>query len=79
MQSVRDAPRPPGFVEAVVDPVINALTCAAGIARFSQSGMALSGRKHLVRLALQDGPAQLTEAAEDSAAERSGGAFSTAL
>jgi membrane glycosyltransferase len=60
MQSVRAAPRPPGFVEAVVDPVINALTCAAGVARFSQTGTARSGRKQLVRLALQGGPAQLT-------------------
>ena len=60
MQSVRDAPRPPGFIEAVVDPVINALTCAAGIARFNQTGTASNGRKQLVRLALQDGPAQLT-------------------
>jgi membrane glycosyltransferase len=60
MQSVRAAPRPPGFIEAVVDPVINALTCAAGVARFSQTGTARSERKQLVRLALQDGPAQLT-------------------
>jgi membrane glycosyltransferase len=60
MQSVRAASRPPGFVEAVVDPVINALTCAAGVARFSQTGTARSGRKQLVRLALQGGPAQLT-------------------
>jgi len=60
MQSVRAAPKPPGFIEAVVDPVINALTCAAGIARFNQTGTASSGRKQLVRLALQDGPAQLT-------------------
>jgi membrane glycosyltransferase len=60
MQSVRAAPRPPGFIEAVVDPVINALMCAAGVARFSQTGTARSERKQLVRLALQDGPAQLT-------------------
>jgi membrane glycosyltransferase len=60
MQSVRAAPMPPGFIEAVVDPVINALTCAAGVARFSQTGTVRSGRKQLVRLALQDGPAQLT-------------------
>ena len=60
MQSVRAAPRPPGFVEAVVDPVINALTCAAGVARFSQTGTARSGRQQLLRLALQDGPVQLT-------------------
>jgi len=60
MQSMRAAPMPPGFIEAVVDPVINAMTCAAGVARFSQSGTVRSGRKQLVRLALQDGPAQLT-------------------
>jgi membrane glycosyltransferase len=60
MQNVRTAPKPPGFIEAVVDPVINALTCAAGVARFSQTGTVRSGRQQLVRFALQNGPAQLT-------------------
>ena len=60
MQNVRTAPKPPGFIEAVVDPVINALTCAAGVARFSQTGTVRSGRQQLVRFALHNGPAQLT-------------------
>jgi len=60
MQNVRTAPKPPGFIEAVVDPVINALTCASGIARFSQAGTVRNGRQQLVRFALQNGPAQLS-------------------
>jgi membrane glycosyltransferase len=60
MQNVRAAPKLPGFIEAVVDPAINALTCAAGVARFSQTGPARSGRQQLVRFALQHGPAQLS-------------------
>jgi membrane glycosyltransferase len=60
MQNVRAAPKPPGFIEAVVDPLINALTCAAGVARFSKTGTVRNGRQQMVRLALQNGPAQLT-------------------
>jgi membrane glycosyltransferase len=62
MESVRAAPKSPGFIEAVVDPVINALTCAAGVARFSQTGAVRNGRRQLVHFALQNGPAQLNAA-----------------
>ncbi len=61
-QSVNAAPRPPGFIEAVVDPVVNALMCASGVARFSEDTALRSGRQQLVRLAMQNGPAQLTAA-----------------
>lgn len=60
MHNVRTASRLPDFIEAVVDPVINALTCAAGVARFSQTSTVRKGRAQLVRFALQNGPAQLT-------------------
>jgi membrane glycosyltransferase len=62
MESVRAAFKSPGFIEAVVDPVINALTCAAGVARFSQTGAVRNGRRQLVHFALQNGPAQLNAA-----------------
>ena len=62
MQTVSAAPSPPGFIEAVVDPVVNALMCASGIARFSEDAALRSGRQELVRLALQDGPTRLTAA-----------------
>ena len=61
-QNVNAAPRPPGFIEAVVDPVVNALMCASGVARFSEDTALRSGRQQLVRLAMENGPAQLTAA-----------------
>ena len=78
MQSVRAAPMPPGFIEAVVDPVINALTCAAGVARFSKTATLRSGRQQLVRSGAAGWPGAIDRAAEDPPVERSGGAFSTA-
>jgi membrane glycosyltransferase len=62
MQGASAAPKPPGFIEAVVDPVVNALSCASGVARFDQDGALRSGRHELVRFALQNGPAHLTAA-----------------
>ncbi len=58
MQSVRGAVSVPGFVDAVVDPLINALACAAGTARATR---ARSGNdERLVRAALLGGPDALT-------------------
>jgi len=60
MDSVRHASAPPGFVDAVVDPLTNALACAAGTARATR---ARSGDdERLVRVALVGGPDALTVA-----------------
>lgn len=60
MRSVRNAVPGPGFVDAVVDPLVNALACAAGTARATR---ARSGNdERLVRTALVAGPNALTEA-----------------
>jgi membrane glycosyltransferase len=58
MQSVRGAVSVPGFVDAVVDPLINALACAAGTARATRARSANDER--LVRAALLGGPDALT-------------------
>src|SRR5205823_1187645 len=57
----RAAPTP-GFVDAVVDPTLNALICATGAphARDSQSGR--QERMQLVRVAMFGGPDALSEA-----------------
>jgi membrane glycosyltransferase len=58
MQGVRNARPVPGFVDAVVDPLINALACAAGTARATR---ARSGNDDgTVRAALLGGPDALT-------------------
>jgi membrane glycosyltransferase len=60
MQSMRDALPVPGFVDAVVDPLVNALACAAGTARATR---AQSGNdERLVRAALLEGPDALNDA-----------------
>jgi len=60
MQSVRNALPVPGFVDAVVDPLINALACAAGTARATRARTGNDER--LVRAALLVGPDALTDA-----------------
>ena len=60
MRSVRLAGPVPGFVDAVVDPLINALACAAGTARATRARSVNDER--LVRAALVDGPDALTVA-----------------
>jgi membrane glycosyltransferase len=62
MATAAAAPRPPGFVDAVVDPAINALLCATGTARTRQSAARRSERAQLVRKALIGGPGVLPEA-----------------
>jgi membrane glycosyltransferase len=56
---VRRAATPSGFVEAVVDPMTNALVCAAGVARPKQSPDLKAQRQALVEKALLQGPAPL--------------------
>ncbi len=56
----RRAGQPPGFVEAAVRPVINALVCAAGVARPKQSETTRQERLKLVQSALAEGPLVLT-------------------
>jgi len=51
---------PPGFALAVSDPVLNALVCAAGIARPKQSEASRKSRLDLVHSALSEGPETLT-------------------
>jgi membrane glycosyltransferase len=56
----RRAKTPPGFNEAVTSPVINALVCAAGVARPRQSEASRETRLNLVQAALTQGPQALT-------------------
>ena len=57
---IRRAAALPGFAEAVVDPAVNALACASGIAHIGRNGMIRNERPRLVREALTKGPAALT-------------------
>jgi membrane glycosyltransferase len=52
----------PGFVDAVVNPTINARLCATATARARQAAGRRAERAQLVRKALIDGPAGLPEA-----------------
>jgi len=56
----RRTPEPPGFVEAALRPVTNALACAAGIARPKQSEATRQARLKLVQTALAEGPLALS-------------------
>jgi membrane glycosyltransferase len=58
---LRRAPPSPGFVEAVVDPLANALACAAGNVRQSQPAALRESALKLVEEALRVGPAALTD------------------
>ncbi|HJT98888.1 MAG TPA: glucans biosynthesis glucosyltransferase MdoH, partial [Rhodanobacteraceae bacterium] len=58
----RRAPRDAGFVDAVVDPVHNALACAADVARTQHSEAVRRVHDALVARALIDGPDALTTA-----------------
>ena len=57
----RSAPTP-GFVEAVVDPAVNALVCATGAPHIRRSDTIGDERRRLVRIALAAGPGALTDA-----------------
>jgi membrane glycosyltransferase len=58
-QQVRNAPAAPGFVEAVVDPLVNAIACTCGGARARRVG-AEEPRRALVEYALAGGPQALS-------------------
>jgi membrane glycosyltransferase len=53
---------PRDFVDAVVDPALNALMCAAAVARFTSIASVLDEREHAVRVALLKGPGALSNA-----------------
>ncbi|MDR3414841.1 MAG: glucans biosynthesis glucosyltransferase MdoH, partial [Nevskia sp.] len=57
---VRRAKEPPGFVHGVMDPVINAIACGAGVARTRQLEATRQNRTKLVQEALEKGPSGLT-------------------
>jgi len=61
MTTDRDAPTP-GFVDAVIDPAVNALVCATGAPHARSSDMAGEERRQLIRFALAAGPEALTDA-----------------
>ena len=63
MQShlLRAAPLP-GFIEAVVDPLVHALACASGNMRRSQSPALLESRQVLINEAVSGGPEALSNA-----------------
>jgi len=61
-QHVESAQEVPGFVDAVVDPVTNALMCATGTARKIQPEAARLQHAALVQHALTNGPKSLTPA-----------------
>ena len=54
-KSSKRGTRTPDFCEAVVDPVVNAVACASGVARLPHEAI-LSERRRLVQAALQRGP-----------------------
>jgi membrane glycosyltransferase len=58
---LRRATPPPDFVDAVVDPVVNALACASGGARTGQASTPSSERMELLQKTLVAGPESLTE------------------
>jgi membrane glycosyltransferase len=64
MRAVVNAPPAPGFVEAVVDPVTNALVCAAAVARFSRTGLVRDERRHDIGRAVVEGPDALSASAK---------------
>ena len=55
MATDRDA-LTPGFVDAVIDPSINALVCATGAPHARSSGVVSEERRQLIRFALAAGP-----------------------
>jgi membrane glycosyltransferase len=59
-QYLNRAMTPPGFMEAVVDPIVNALVCASGRIRTKQSVAVRSEHERIGRIALHEGPEALT-------------------
>jgi membrane glycosyltransferase len=61
-QGFRRAPEPPDFADAVVDPVVNAINCAAGMIRLRLPEASRHERLNLIRTALIKGPTALNSA-----------------
>ncbi|HWU41072.1 MAG TPA: hypothetical protein VN203_25755, partial [Candidatus Acidoferrum sp.] len=59
-RDLKRCPTPSTFVDAVVDPSLNALICAFGGPRIRQSAVVQKYRLRLVDKALREGPAALT-------------------
>ena len=51
----------PGFIDAVVDPLTNAMICASGVARLKEPPASRAARERLVAEALKNGPASLND------------------
>lgn len=58
---VEAAPAVPGFVDAVVHPLVNAIVCAASSAQARLSAPARARRRRVVAAALEAGPAALSD------------------
>jgi membrane glycosyltransferase len=58
-KSAKRGGRPPDFCEAVVDPVVNAVACASGVARLRPHEAIVNERRRLVETALERGPSAL--------------------
>lgn len=58
--SLREATSPPGFIDAVVDPLVNAVACASGVPRSALHGRVALQRWQLIQRALVHGPASLS-------------------
>jgi membrane glycosyltransferase len=56
----------PGFIDAVVNPVVNALVCAAGKPRPRLPATKLAEHAHLAQVALVTGPDHLSEAQKNT-------------
>ncbi|HKW81366.1 MAG TPA: glucans biosynthesis glucosyltransferase MdoH, partial [Casimicrobiaceae bacterium] len=63
MEGVAKAQASPGFVDAVVDPVTNALACAAAVARFTRTAAVRNERLQSIDQAVTGGPGALSAAA----------------
>jgi membrane glycosyltransferase len=59
-RAVERGPASPGFADAIVDPVVNAMACASGTARFNQPEHVRAERRRLVDAAVSHGPDTLT-------------------
>ncbi len=62
LDDIRIAVAPPRFIEAVVDPAINALTCAAGVTRSTVPSAALDHWETTIQTAVREGPGALSPA-----------------
>jgi membrane glycosyltransferase len=59
---IAEAPSQPGFAEAAVDPVVNALVCASGRPRLKRSPQQQQARESLLQQVWRADPETLTEA-----------------